>query len=59
MIAREEIMAKRDDKNHRRNKSDGAFLSKRSWDKSEEQGAPKQQGVEVPYTKEDAELVWV
>ncbi|CAJ1910260.1 unnamed protein product [Cylindrotheca closterium] len=57
MIAREEIMAKRDDKNHRRNKSDGAFLtSKRSWDKSEEQ---HQQGVEVPYTKDDAELVWV
>ncbi|KAL3940789.1 MAG: hypothetical protein SGBAC_004727 [Bacillariaceae sp.] len=60
MIAREEVIAKRDEKNHRRNKSDGAFLaSKGSMDKSKGQAAPVQQGVEVPYTKDEADLVWV
>mmetsp|Transcript_13320 Transcript_13320/g.31970 ORF Transcript_13320/g.31970 Transcript_13320/m.31970 type:complete len:663 (-) Transcript_13320:312-2300(-) len=62
-IAREEVMAKRNDKNHRRNKSDGPLFglgSKDSREKSEEQPASGvQQGVEVPYTKDDSELVWV
>jgi len=62
-IAREEVMAKRNEKSHRRNKSDGGFFGLGKGGstsiREEEQAPNVQQGVEVPYTKDDSELVWV
>jgi len=57
-ITREEVMAKRDTKGHRRNKSDGGFFGLSSKIIKEE--GDYQQGVEVPYSnKDEKDLVWV